>query len=373
MPMATPCLDSAPREPVRVELGERSYLIHIRAGLLAEAGRLIAACGAPDRVFIITHPVVDRLHGDRLRQGMGELRAEMLYVPAGERQKSLRRAAALYDELLARGADRASCVIAFGGGVIGDLAGFVAATYMRGIAYAQVPTTLLAQVDSSVGGKVAVDHPRAKNLIGAFYQPRVVIADPQTLKTLPARDYRGGLAEAVKHAVIADAELFAWMEQNVRPLRRRAPEAISRVVRRSCEIKADVVSRDERESGLRAILNLGHTVGHALETLSGYRSLRHGEAVAVGMIAACRISERVGGLPAAQADRVERLLAALGLPTRTQGQPAGAILSALTADKKAVGGRPRFVLPRALGAVEAGCEVDPALVRSVLVDLGAGA
>lgn len=356
---------------VRVELGDRSYWIHIGPGALARAGAAIRAAVGSGRAFVVTHPGVARLHGARLREGLVGLDAEWLLVPPGERQKSLRRAGALCGELLARGADRRSAVIAFGGGVIGDLAGFGAATYMRGIAYLQAPTTLLAQVDSSVGGKVAVNHPRAKNLIGAFHQPRLVVADTETLRTLPAREYRSGLAEVVKHGLIADAALFSWLEENVGPLSARDPGALAHVVQRSCEIKADVVRRDEREAGPRAMLNLGHTVGHALETVGGYRALRHGEAVAVGLAAACRIAERLGRLAAEERARVERLLEVLRLPTRIPGWAADQVVAALAADKKAVGGRPRFVVPSGIGRVEIGQEVDAAIVRAVLVELGA--
>jgi len=359
--------------PIRVELGPRSYHIHIGPGLLRRAGELISSALTPRRLFLITHPVVDRLHGEALREGLGGWQMATLPVPAGERQKSLRRAAGLWDELLALGADRSSAIIAFGGGVIGDLAGFVAATYMRGIAYVQVPTTLLAQVDSSVGGKVAVDHPRAKNLIGAFYQPQLVIADCDIVRTLPFRDYRAGLAEVVKHGVIADAELFGWLESNVGAVRARDPAAIAHMVGRSCEIKAAVVARDERESGPRAILNFGHTVGHALESLTGYRTLRHGEAVAIGMVAAARLACGLGRLSSGEADRIERLLTSLRLPVRIPGLAAGAIVSAMAADKKAIAGGPRFVLPIAIGRVEMACEVAPLAVRETLVAAGAAA
>ena len=362
---------TAHRTALRVELGARSYQIHIAPDLLRDAGRLIAEAVDFDRAFVVTNPVVERRHGAALRDGLRGLPCETVVVPAGERQKCLRRASRLYDGLLARGADRRCGVIAFGGGVIGDLAGFVAATYMRGIAYIQIPTTLLAQVDSSVGGKVAVDHPKAKNLIGAFYQPRLVLADPGVLRSLPAREYRAGLAEVVKHGLIADAELFGWLERNCGPLRRRDPDAISHVVRRSCEIKAEVVRRDERESGQRAILNFGHTVGHALETLTGYRTLRHGEAVAIGMVAASRLAQALGRFPMAEADRLERLLKTLSLPVRIPPVPADDVLRAMRSDKKAVGGAPRFVLPRAIGSVAIGAEVRPEEIARVLTNLGA--
>jgi 3-dehydroquinate synthase len=369
--MAAPAGQHLP--PVRVALGDRSYEIHIGAGTLADARRLISPGAAPGALFVITHPAVQRLHGEALRAGLAPLAPETILVPAGERHKTLRRAALLYDELLARGADRRSIIIAFGGGVVGDLAGFVAATYMRGIAYVPVPTTLLAQVDASVGGKVAVDHPQAKNLIGCFYQPRLVIADADTLRTLSRRDYVAGLAEVVKHGLIADASLFAWMEENASAITRRLPDPIVHMVRRSCEIKAGVIAQDERESGLRATLNLGHTVGHALETLTRYRDLRHGEAVAIGMVAAARLAAAVGVFPAADAERIERLLSRLGLPTRLPDVNAGDMVRTMSADKKSAAGRPRFVLPRAIGQVEFGREVPLETLRHVLGQLGAAA
>jgi len=341
------------------------------AGLLARAGELIARTTAPSRVFIITNPAVDRLHGDSLRRGLSTVSADIILVPPGERQKSLRRAALLYDRLLQSGADRCSAIVAFGGGVIGDLAGFVAATYMRGVPYVQAPTTLLAQVDAAVGGKVAVDHPHAKNLIGAFYQPRVVIADTGVLRTLPAREYRSGLAEVIKHAVIADAELFEWLQLNANAVAAREPAAVMHIVRRSCEIKADVVRRDERESGVRAVLNFGHTVGHALEALGGYRAFRHGEAVAIGMVAAARVSAATGRLSSSDADEIERLLEVYRLPTRISGFSVGQIVTAMRADKKAAFGAPRFVLPLAVGKVEYGAEAPEDAVVRALTDLGA--
>lgn len=354
-----------------MELGDRSYDIHIGPGLLRRAGELISSALTPGRLFIITHPVVDRLHGEELRQGLAGWEMTALLVPAGERQKSLRRAAVLYDELLALGADRASAIIAFGGGVIGDLAGFAAATYMRGLAYVQVPTTLLAQVDSSVGGKVAVDHPRAKNLIGAFYQPRLVIADCEAVRSLSAREYRAGLAEVVKHGIIADAGLFGWLESNAGAVLARDPAAVAHMVRRSCEIKAAVVAQDERESGPRATLNLGHTVAHALESLTGYRALRHGEAVAIGTATAARLACALGRLSSGEADRIERLLSSLRLPTRIPGLAAGAIVPAMAADKKAVAGGLRFVLPIAIGGVEIVSDVPAGALRETLVAAGA--
>ncbi len=359
-----------PTTPLRVELGDRSYQIRLGPEVLADAGRLIEAAVAPSRAFIITHPIIDRLHGDALRRGLRGSAFEIIHVPTGERQKTLRRAAWLYDRLLELGADRSSAAIAFGGGVIGDLAGFVAATYMRGLPYLQIPTTLLAQVDASVGGKVAVDHPKAKNLIGAFYQPRLVLADSGVLRTLPAREYRSGLAEVVKHAVL-DQQLFLWLQQNSAALASRHPSAVAHAVRRSCEIKAEVVRRDERETGPRAILNLGHTVGHALETLAGYRSLRHGEAVAIGLVAAARIAVATDRLAPAAAAEIESLLGRFRLPVRSPAFRVSDIIAALRADKKSLVGVPRFVLPSAIGDVEFGVEVPEHTVADVLLSLGA--
>jgi 3-dehydroquinate synthase len=361
---------------VAVALGDRSYRIHVGRGLLAQSGRLIASPPG-GRAFVITHAVVDRLHGGALSKGLGRLEAQKILVPVGERQKSLRRAALLWDELLARGADRRCLIIAFGGGVIGDLAGFVAATYMRGLPYLQVPTTLLAQVDSSVGGKVAINHPRAKNLIGAFHQPLAVIADVAVLGTLRPRDYREGVAEVVKTALIADADLFRWLEEQQGLVMARDPDALAYLVRRCCEIKAQVVAADERESGPRAMLNLGHTVAHALEALGGYGRLRHGEAVAIGMVVAARIARRLGrgqetrSFPTETEERLVRLLGAFGLPTRIPGTPVGAILAAARADKKAIAGRPRFVLPRGIGRVEWDREVPVEVVKTALTETGA--
>jgi 3-dehydroquinate synthase len=356
---------------VRVGLGDRSYDIWIGPGLLPRLGELAAEAVPAGRLFVVAHPRLERLHGAALLASLEPRLGGVLHVPAGERFKTLHRAERLYDELLALGADRTSVIVAFGGGVIGDLAGFVAATYMRGLAFIQVPTTLLAQVDASVGGKVAVDHPKAKNLVGAFHQPRLVVADTEVLRTLSGRDYRAGLAEVVKHGAIADADLFAWIESSQQVLERRDPEAVAHAVRRSCEIKADVVARDERESGLRAILNFGHTVGHALESLTGYTTLRHGEAVAIGMAAAARLSERLGLCEPGIAARLEAVLAGLRLPIRIAGLRADDIIAAARSDKKAVGGALRLVLLRRLGEVEVVAGAPEEEIRRVLISLGA--
>ncbi|MFO0906963.1 MAG: 3-dehydroquinate synthase [Isosphaeraceae bacterium] len=275
-------------------------------------------------------------------------------LPPGEASKSLDRACDLYDELIHMKADRHTVVVAIGGGVVGDLAGFVAATYARGVPLLMIPTTLLAQVDSSVGGKVGVNHPRAKNIIGAFHQPSGVWIDTNTLESLPEREVRNGLAEVVKYGVILDAPFFERLEAQTERIQARAPQAIREIVARCCAIKADVVTRDEREeTGLRAVLNFGHTIGHAIEAVAGYDGpFHHGEAVAVGMVAEARLAERIGWFSGADADRLTTLLTAFGLPTRAAGLDTQALIEAMSRDKKNRKGKVRFVLPRSLGTVE---------------------
>jgi len=357
---------------VGVELGLRSYQVRIGTGLLDAAGPWVRETVRPSRAAVVTHPRIARLYGARLLRSLRRAGVDCfaLEVPSGERQKSLRRAGQLVGELLSRGCDRRSVVIALGGGVIVDLAGFAAATFLRGVAFVQVPTTLLAQVDASVGGKVAVNHPLAKNAVGAFHQPSLVVADLDTLATLPAREFRSGLAEVVKHGVIADADLFRFLEREAASIVRLEPNALARIVARSVEIKAEVVRRDEREAGLRAILNLGHTVGHAVETQLDYRGIRHGEAVAIGAVAASRLGIRLCGLKPAAAERIEGLLACFGLPTRLpRGLAVAELLAAARRDKKAVAGRLRMVLPRRIGAVCIVDELPAAELRRVLREL----
>ncbi len=294
-------------------------------------------------------------------------------VPSGEGSKSLARASALYDRLVERKADRHTCVVALGGGVVGDLAGFVAATYARGLPLLMIPTSLLAQVDSSVGGKVGVNHPGAKNIIGAFHQPSGVWIDPGSLATLPSRELRCGLAEVVKYGVILDADFFGFLEDRAGAILDRDPAAIARVIARSCELKAEVVSKDEREeTGLRAVLNFGHTVGHAIEAVAGYDgAYRHGEAVAVGMVAEARLAERLGRAEGGVAARIEGLLARFGLPTAAPGLDAAALVEAMGRDKKNRGGQIRFVLPGEIGRVEM-AEATPAAIAEALASTLAG-
>ncbi len=340
---------------VEVRLGERSYPIHIGQGVFP------ACVEAPgQRVLLVTDSNVGRLHGERVRMRMASAGGEVALaeVPAGEASKSLEQTARLYEAAVAAGLDRRSFVVALGGGMVGDLAGFVAATFLRGVRLVQMPTSLLAMVDSAVGGKVAVNLRAGKNLVGAFYQPVEVAADLDTLKTLPKREYVSGLAEAVKYGVIWDAAFFRLLEDRAEALLARHPETLENVVARCCEIKADVVATDERESGPRAILNFGHTLAHALETAAGYEDWLHGEAVAVGMAYAVLLSVRVCGFSGSEADRVIGLLRRLGLPVSAAGRrppPEWKVVrEAMTRDKKTEGGALRLVLAERLGAVRPG-------------------
>jgi 3-dehydroquinate synthase len=340
---------------VRVALAERSYDIEIGSGTLGDLPNFLRARSDSDHAVIITDDIVDQLYadaaGDRLADDGWEV--DVLVVDAGEISKSIDAADDLWNAMLAEGADRKSAVVAIGGGVVGDLAGFVAATFARGLDFFQVPTTLLAQVDSSVGGKVGVNLPGAKNMVGAFWQPRGVLVDVDVLQSLPVREFRAGLAEVVKYGVILDAEFFAYLETHAADVNRREPAALMHIVERSCRLKADVVERDERETvGLRAVLNYGHTFAHAFEALGEYSTLLHGEAVAAGMRCAARLAARLGRIDSAVEARQEALLDALGLrqdPPAVDGQE---LLRVMHRDKKAAGGRLRFILPDRIGRVE---------------------
>jgi 3-dehydroquinate synthase len=309
-------------------------------------------------------PIAARVVASAESVGLAALHCE---VPAGEQSKCVAQAERLWQWLASHSADRKTLLIAVGGGVIGDLAGFVAATYARGIPLAQVPTTLLAQVDSSVGGKVGINLPQAKNMVGAFWQPQWVVIDPQTLASLPPREYRAGLAEVVKYGVILDADFFSQLESQVSGLNERQPGVLSSVIARCCQLKAQVVGQDERDvSGARAALNYGHTFAHALETLTGYGTLLHGEAVAIGMLCASRLAASMGRIPTELTERQERLLAALGLPTAVPSVDLDQVLRCMGRDKKAEGGRLRFILPTRLGCVELVSGVDSKLVLAAL-------
>jgi 3-dehydroquinate synthase len=360
---------------VRVNLGERSYEIAITAGNLDGLGSFAGSRApvshnppASSLAFLVTDEHVSEHAGlaERALAAAG-FRVSRTVLPPGEECKSLTQASRLFDLLVEAQADRSTLVVAVGGGVIGDLAGFVAATYARGLPWLVVPTTLLAMVDSSVGGKVGVNHPRAKNLIGAFHQPAGVWIDTGTLATLPEREYRSGLAEVVKYGVILDADFFAWLEANAEAILRRDPAVLSYLVARCCQLKAGVVEQDEREqTGLRTILNYGHTFAHAFETVAGYGAWLHGEAVAAGMICASRLACRRGLIEENTSERQRQLLERFGLPTQPGSWPAGSLLAVMASDKKNLNGRLRFILPRRIGAVALFDDIPVEDVREVL-------
>lgn len=354
---------------VRVHLGERSYDIVVSSDDLAGVGPFARQQATGARAVVISDEHV-ALHARAVEAALAAagFRAALITLPPGESQKALAVAGQLYDRLVDLQADRKTLIVATGGGVVGDLAGFVAATFNRGLPLLMVPTTLLAMVDSSVGGKVGVNHPRGKNLIGAFHQPVGVWIDTATLATLPEREYRSGLAEVVKYGVILDAGLFAFLEEYADAVLRRDPEAVRHIVSRSCRLKADVVERDEREqTGLRAVLNYGHTFAHAFETVGGYGSWLHGEAVAAGMSCAARLAVRRHLVPAEVAERQRLLLERFGLPTAPKPWPAADLLTVMRSDKKAQDGRLRLVLPTRLGEVNLFDDVPEGEVKQVLV------
>ena len=331
-----------------VELGDRSYPVLVGAGLLS-APELFRAHAGSGQVMVVTNSTVAALYLERVMAVLGT-GTRSLVLPDGETHKTLAEFNRIISALLEAGFGRDSLLIALGGGVIGDVTGFAAACYQRGIAYLQLPTTLLAQVDSAVGGKTAVNHERGKNMIGAFHQPRAVIADTDTLATLPPREFASGLAEVIKYGLIRDSTFFDWIEANIAALLRRDAAALAQAIETSCRIKAAVVTADEREGGLRAILNFGHTFGHAIETALEYRDWLHGEAVAAGMMMAADLSQRLGLLPAGALPRIGALLSQTGLPVRAPaGVSASQLRALMSVDKKSKAGRLRLVLLRAIG------------------------
>ncbi|MBV8604735.1 MAG: 3-dehydroquinate synthase [Pelomonas sp.] len=335
---------------VPIALGERSYDILIGAGLL-EAAAAWAGLPRSKSALIVTNTTVAPLYLERLRARLAPLHAEVdaVLLDDGEQYKDWASLERVFARLLERAADRKTVLYALGGGVVGDMTGFAAAVYMRGVPFVQVPTTLLAQVDSSVGGKTAINHPLGKNMIGAFHQPLRVVADLDTLATLPARELAAGLAEVIKYGPIADPEFLAWLEANLDALLARDAAALTHAIRRSCEIKAAVVGADEREAGLRAILNFGHTFGHAIEAGLGYGAWLHGEGVACGMVLAAELSARLGLAETSLVTRLTRLLERAGLPVRAPQMPIERWLELMRVDKKAEGGEIRFVLIEGLG------------------------
>lgn len=340
-------------EQIRVELGERSYTIMIGSQILERIGKELRPLEIGEKIGVVTNARVGRLYGSTVirslrENGFGPI---VLQVPDGEQYKSLTWAGRLYDRLVQKKFERSSTLMALGGGMIGDLAGFVAATYQRGIPFVQVPTTLVAQVDASIGGKTAVNHRKGKNLIGAFYQPKLVYSDVTLLRTLSPRDFRSGLAEVVKYGIIADENFFGFLEAQTNRILAREQDSLLGVVKRSSEIKAEVIQQDERESGLRRILNYGHTIGHALETVTGYRKLTHGEAISIGMAYAAKLSKMLGFCTSEMVNRQIALLTAFGLPVALPKIRSADILDCMERDKKVKDGKIHFVLADRIGHV----------------------
>ena len=367
---------------IRVNLGENSYNINVGTGILEELGSTLKKLDNFEKIVVITDPLVNELWGGILRSSLKSegYNPEVIEIPRGEKYKNLQMAFKIYDKLLNLEAHRDSCIVAFGGGVIGDLAGFVAATYMRGTYLVHIPTTLLAQVDSSIGGKTSVNHPKGKNLIGVFYQPMFVHADVETLTTLPQKELRTGLAEVIKYGVIEDEDFFKFLEANSHQLNTKAFEdndtlkaalkVWQTIVTESCKIKARIVEQDEKEKGIRMILNYGHTIGHAIETVTKYDVYNHGEAVAIGMVATAMISREMGMIEDVQLNRIKGLLEKLKLPTSVDGLSAQKIVNVLKVDKKIREGKIKFVLPKKIGKVEVRDDVPMPVVKRVLKEIG---
>lgn len=352
-------------EQIEVTLGERSYPIRIGPGLLDDREWLRGLIGRRG-CLVVTNETVAPLYLSRLEAALGDAAPPSIVLPDGEQHKTLATFAEIIDRLIAGRYHRDACLLALGGGVVGDVTGFAAACYQRGIDFVQIPTTLLAQVDSAVGGKTAVNHPHAKNMIGAFHQPTAVLTDTDTLATLPPRELAAGLAEVVKYGIIVDAAFFEWLERHIDELAALDAGALAYAIRRSCEIKAAIVAEDERERGRRALLNLGHTFGHALEALGGYERWLHGEAVAIGMHLAARASAALGWIDATDADKIEVLLRRAGLPVGCPGLDPDAILDRMQLDKKADVAGLRLVLLQRIGEAAIVPAPETALLRRVL-------
>jgi len=357
---------------VDVALGDRSYGVHIEPGAVSRAAAFLPEALKITRALVVSDENVAPLYADKAIASFkaASVPVSSAVIPAGEKEKNLQRVETLYHKMVAAGLDRRSLVAALGGGVVGDIAGFAAATYMRGIAVMQIATTIVAAVDSSIGGKTGVDLPEGKNLVGAFHQPVAVVIDPETLRTLPEQEARAGLAEVIKHGVIRDEGYFSLLEREGRRLVGMDAALAQKVILASVRIKAQVVAADERESGLRAILNFGHTVGHAVEALTGYTKYLHGEAVAIGMAAAAAIAAAMSLCGPEVPERINGLLEAVGLPARPDRIRAADVIAALARDKKAVGGKARFVLPRRIGEVTIVDEAPVEILRKALVIAG---
>jgi 3-dehydroquinate synthase len=381
---AAPTAGSASIRTIRVELSANPYPIAIGAGSLSQLGALIREQGirAGTKVLVVSNPVVQGFYGATALTSLeaAGFESTLLVIEAGEDQKTPATVGLIHDAAFERRLERGSLIVALGGGVVGDMAGFAAASWLRGIAVVQVPTTLLAMVDAAIGGKTGVNHPGGKNLIGAFHQPRLVLIDPDTLATLPPREFRAGMAEVIKYGVISDAALFSELEAaaqrdpaaGLASLEAVGPVLLQRLLERSAATKAQVVAADEREGGLRAILNYGHTLGHVVETLSGYGTVLHGEAVGLGMLAAGEIAVAMSLWSPDDQQRQRTVIAAAGLPLQLPALDADAALACLQGDKKVRDGRVRFVLPSAIGAVQLRDDVPAGTIRQVLQQLSAG-
>ncbi len=359
-------------QTLSVALGERRYSVHVGPGLLDRAD-LIVPLLPRRQVALVTNTTVEPLYMDRMVTALASAGVAVvrIVIPDGEEHKDWRSLSAIFDVLLERRCGRDTTLIALGGGVVGDLAGFAAACYQRGVPYIQVPTTLLAQVDSSVGGKTAINHPLGKNMIGAFHQPRMVLADTDTLRTLPKRELRAGLAEVIKHGLIRDAAFFSWLETNLDRLLACEPDALDHAIVRSIAIKAEIVEKDEREQGMRALLNFGHTFGHAIETGFGYGVWLHGEAVAAGMVLAADLSAELGYLPQSDVARIRTLLQRAGLPAEVKGIGPARMQALMSVDKKAKDGRVPFVVLERLGLAVLRGDVAPEALARTLTRLAA--
>ncbi|MCG8415817.1 MAG: 3-dehydroquinate synthase [Pseudomonadales bacterium] len=354
-------------ETVQVALGERSYPIYVGEDLLTQPELMVPHLGS-GRAVVVTNETVAPLYGEQTRQLIGDHYGEQIVLPDGEEHKHLDTIAHIYDHLMQGKYDRKTTLVALGGGVIGDITGFAAATYQRGINFIQIPTTLLAQVDSSVGGKTGVNHPLGKNMIGAFYQPQCVLIDTTVLNTLPEREVKAGLAEVLKYGLIIDADFFGWLEANAEAVSSLASAELTQVIKTCCEIKADVVARDERESGIRALLNLGHTFGHAIETAAGYGTLLHGETVAMGMVMAADLSCRLAWIEPSTAQHIRQVIETkFGMPAVPPADITEQQYRDLMAsDKKAEQGKIRFILLKAIGEAVISADVDSALLTQTL-------
>jgi len=356
---------------VDVNLGSRSYRIVVASGALQSVGERLRELRLGSRAALVSDAGIMRLYGKTVVASLeaAGFTVTTIDVPEGESAKTLPVAEHCWDQLLTAGLDRTSTVLALGGGAVGDVAGFAAATYMRGINFVQLPTTVLAQVDASIGGKTAIDHPLGKNMIGAFHQPRLVVVDPAVARTLPEREFRSGLAEIVKHGIVLDADYFAELERDLAPLAARDLGVLERIIGGSCRLKASVVERDEREAELRHVLNYGHTIGHALEAATGYVRYAHGEAVALGIVAEARLARSLGIADDDTTTRQERMLATLGLPVRAPSIDVEPIVAAMSRDKKAKDGRVPFVLAPRIGTFRIVYDVPAADVRAAIASL----